>query len=70
MISRTAFALPAIPVPSLGLRRLYATYCAMRRTRQLRRILAEMDDRTLADIGATRAFAQLESARPFFDLER
>jgi uncharacterized protein YjiS (DUF1127 family) len=31
-----------------------------------RRVLAELDDHSLGDIGVTRAEAQLESAKPFW----
>lgn len=41
---------------------------AMLRARQTRRMLAEMDDRALADIGLGRGDALEESARPMWDL--
>ena len=37
------------------------------RTAQTRRLLAEMDSRMLADIGATRSEAQEEASRPAWD---
>jgi len=39
----------------------------MVRTAQTRRLLAEMDSRMLADIGATRSEAQQEASRPAWD---
>ena len=37
------------------------------RAAQTRRVLAEMDGRMLADIGATRSEAQQEASRPAWD---
>lgn len=39
----------------------------MVQTAQTRRLLAEMDSRMLADIGATRSDAQHEASRPAWD---
>lgn len=41
---------------------------AMLQARQGRRLLAEMDPRLLADIGTSRADAQMEAGRPFWDI--
>jgi len=38
----------------------------MVRARQTRQLLAEMDDRMLADVGASRSDAMMEGARPFW----
>ena len=43
---------------------LSAAFAAYRQ----RRVLARLDDRTLADIGLTRAEASTEAARPVWDL--
>jgi uncharacterized protein YjiS (DUF1127 family) len=42
---------------------------AMLRARRTRRLLAEMDDRMLADIGVDRGQAHMESARAFWDVQ-
>ena len=47
---------------------LWAMLTAMLRARQTRRLLAEMDDRLLADIGVSRGDAATEASRPFWDL--
>ena len=39
------------------------------RVRTTRRILAEMDDRLLADIGVSRSEAIVEANRPFWDVD-
>ncbi len=41
---------------------------AMLRAHQTRRLLGEMDDRLLADIGIGRGDAVMEAARPLWDL--
>ncbi len=46
---------------------IWGAMCAMARARSTRRLLAEMDSRLLADIGASRGDAQMEAARPFWD---
>ncbi len=47
---------------------LWISIYAMLRARQTRRMLAAMDDRMLADIGLGRGDAQVEAARPMWDL--
>lgn len=42
----------------------------MLRARQTRRMLGEMDDRMLADIGIGRGDALIEASRPMWDLSR
>ena len=42
---------------------------AMFRARRTRHMLAEMDDRMLADIGVGRGQAHHEANRPFWDFE-
>ncbi len=39
----------------------------MARARHTRRLLAEMDDRMLSDIGVSRADAHMEASRPAWD---
>ncbi len=48
---------------------VWANLRAMIVARQTRRLLAMMDDRTLADIGIGRGDASTESARPMWDIE-
>lgn len=56
-------------VQSVGsTRRLLTLVLAAMAAHRQRHILAHMDDRTLADIGLTRAEAAGESMRPFWDL--
>lgn len=52
------------------LRQAWVTAAAMVRARQTRRLLTEMDDRMLADIGIGRGDAQTEASRAFWDLGR
>jgi uncharacterized protein YjiS (DUF1127 family) len=49
---------------TFSLRRVWTVAHAMLQARQTRRLLAEMDDRLLADIGTTRA----DTNRPFWDI--
>lgn len=49
--------------------KVWALACSMFRARQTRRMLAEMDHRLLADIGATPSDAHMEAARPFWDFQ-
>ena len=42
---------------------------AMLRARRTRRMLGEMDDRMLADIGVGRGEAMMEAARPMWELD-
>ena len=51
-----------------GVRQAWAFVCAMVQARQTRRMLAEMDGRLLADIGASPSDAQMEANRPFWDV--
>jgi uncharacterized protein YjiS (DUF1127 family) len=53
---------------TFSLRRVWAVAVAMLQARQTRRLLAEKDDRLLADIGTTRADAAMEANRPFWDI--
>ena len=50
------------------LRRLAATLAEMRRAWRTRRLLAEMDDRLLADIGVGRGEALMEASRAPWDV--
>lgn len=53
---------------TLSLRRAWITATTMLQARQTRRLLAEMDSRLLADIGASRADAAMEANRSFWDI--
>ncbi len=48
----------------------WATFMEMRRARRTRRLLAEMDDRMLADIGIGRGDALMEASRAPWDIGR
>ncbi len=61
---RTAFR-PALP----GIGEVVAMVRTWARVRATRRMLAEMDARMLADIGASRGDAIIESQRPFWDCD-
>ena len=50
------------------LRQAWATFMEMRRARRTRRLLAEMDDRMLADIGIGRGDALMEASRAPWDI--
>ncbi len=50
------------------LRQAWAALMEMARARQTRRLLAEMDDRMLADIGIGRGDAMMEAGRAPWDL--
>ena len=50
------------------LRDAWAALAAMARARRTRRLLAEMDDRMLADIGIGRGDAMMEASRAPWDL--
>lgn len=58
--------------PQIGIRAMaleaWGALAQMARARQTRRMLAEMDDRMLADIGVGRGDAQMEAARAPWDL--
>lgn len=69
MATQTVTARAFAPArPHLGFGAVWAMAAAMLRARQGRRILSEMDARLLADIGTSRADAQTEAARPFWDI--
>ena len=53
---------------TFSLRRVWTAAIEMFQARQTRRLLAEMDDRLLADIGTTRSGAAMEANRPFWDI--
>ncbi|HYZ64983.1 MAG TPA: DUF1127 domain-containing protein [Acetobacteraceae bacterium] len=59
--------------PRGGLRALaglaWARVGLMLEARQTRRLLGEMDDRMLADIGVGRGDALMEASRPMWDVE-
>ena len=62
--------LPGRPLrPSLAQRAL-ARLAEMRRAQRTRRLLAEMDDRLLADIGVGRGEALMEASRAPWDISR
>ncbi len=50
------------------MRQAWTALVQMARTRQTRRLLAEMDDRMLADIGIGRGDAMMEASRAPWDL--
>jgi len=52
------------------LQRVLATLSEMRRARRTRRLLTEMDDRMLADIGIGRGDALMEASRAPWDIGR
>lgn len=51
-----------------AVRAAWAALAAMLHARRTRRLLAEMDDRMLADIGLDRGQALAEAARPAWDV--
>lgn len=53
---------------TFSLRRVWTIAGAMLQVRQTRRLLAEMDNRLLADIGTSRADAAKEANRPLWDI--
>lgn len=59
-----------LPRPSgrAVLRRAWATFSEMRRAHRTRRLLTEMDDRMLADIGIGRGDALMEASRAPWDI--
>lgn len=63
-----AFAPTAGFAPRSALLRAWAAASMMLQARSTRRMLAEMEPRMLADIGASRSDAQMEAARPFWDV--
>ncbi len=52
------------------MRQAWAALMEMARARQTRRLLAEMDDRMLADIGIGRGDAMMEARRAPWDVSR
>lgn len=52
------------------LRQAWETLMEMRRARRTRRLLTEMDDRMLADIGIGRGDALMEASRAPWDIGR
>ena len=68
MATRTLPALPAArPLAARNiLHQAWTMTVTMVRARQTRQLLAEMDDRMLADVGASRSDAMMEGARPFW----
>jgi len=68
VMSATLLRLPYAPRtrPSWA-RRTWQWLAQVKRVRDSRRDLAEMDPRMLADIGVSRATAQSEAARPAWD---
>ena len=62
--------LPRRPLrPSLA-QRVLARLAEMRRAQRTRRLLAEMDDRLLSDIGIGRGEALMEASRAPWDISR
>lgn len=57
-----------VPSRSLRPRHLWTLARAMMQARQTRRLLGEMDERMLADIGVGRGDALVEASRPMWDL--
>lgn len=56
--------------PTQLLRQAWTALAEMRRARRTRRLLAEMDDRMLADIGIGRGDALMEASRAPWDVSR
>jgi uncharacterized protein YjiS (DUF1127 family) len=59
---------PDFAAPQRALRHCFTFLAAMYRAREGRRALAEMDARTLADIGISRAEADAEISRKPWDI--
>ena len=59
--------LPGRPAHLSLVQRTMARLAEMHRARRTRRLLAEMDDRLLADIGIGRGEALMEASRPAWD---
>ena len=60
--------LPRRPVAPTLAESIWATIAAMVHARSTRKLLREMDDRLLADIGIGRGDAWTEASRPMWDL--
>ena len=56
--------------PAQLLRQVWTALAEMRRARRTRRLLTEMDDRMLADIGIGRGDALMEASRAPWDIGR
>lgn len=54
--------------PRASLRQVWAAAVEMAQARRTRRMLAEMDDRMLADVGLGRGDAMMEASRAPWDL--
>ncbi len=67
-MSASVTFLPAASRRAPLVRRARAWLRAAMIARHTRRMLAEMDDRLLADIGASRADALYEASRPMWEL--
>ena len=69
MTTRSMATVYAFPTRSGAMRpRLWARLAQAFEMRRTRRLLAEMDDRMLADIGMDRADASNEADRPVWDI--
>ena len=69
-MATTTFIASSVPASRgpFTLARGWSALVTMVRARHSRRVLAEMDDRLLADIGIGRGDAQTEASRPFWDV--
>ena len=68
MSARSMATVYAFPLRTGAIRPgLWARLAQMVETRRTRRLLAEMDDRMLADVGLDRARARAEADRPAWD---
>ena len=56
------------PTPASGLAEVWTGLLAMLRARRTRKMLRDMDQHLLADIGIGRGDALMEAARPMWDL--
>lgn len=61
-----AFSVAMPSKPSLPVR-LWRSFCRAMIVRRNLQILAQMDDRALSDIGASRSYAVWQSSRPVWD---
>lgn len=59
------YASPSVPRPSLG-RRIAIVWAIWRQRAAMRRHLAQMDARSLRDVGVSPAAAAYESGKPFW----
>jgi uncharacterized protein YjiS (DUF1127 family) len=65
-IPRPSFQAIEIPSPFAGWSRFASQLLRLYDRQQQRRLLLELDDRMLADIGVTREQAQAEARKPFW----